>query len=182
MPKPPGRFRKRPHKPGTDFAREIAGMPPDRPDSGQVRQPNGIVAPHDATKEVLVATGNGTVTITKPLPSRAELQARIKDLTPRQALSAILADDVANGDFLKIVERWKAMAKGGDFRSIEEYLSRSVGAKAQSMSIGVEFKASFSAEDRQALDSIRSLFGMAALPAAAPKAEVVADSPAKEVA
>lgn len=147
---------------------DVAGVPRG---VGQERLPCGAIKPADDLNTVLSVPGGGAVSIQKPIP-RSLVAERIKGMSPKQAFQELARSDIENGDFATIWERFKSKAKGGDIRSIQEYLDRILGKSTQLMSIAADVKVSMTDEDRKIIDSIRGVFGMR---------EIVADVEARPI-
>lgn len=161
------------------LARQLLSMPTERDEihARGERGANGLIQPKDESRERVVVPGAGSMTLGKPLPTRAELLAQIKGLGAKQAVAVLMQSDIENGDFIAIWEKYKAMAKGGDYRAIESYFDRFIGKATQPLSMSAEVRVSMSEEDRAAINGLKGLFGMAAS-----GAPVVAEAEAKEVA
>jgi hypothetical protein len=159
------------------LARQILDMPTDQcdPQSRGERGENGLIKCKDESKERLVVPGGAPLTLGKALPDRAEVQKKITGMNAKQAVAVLMQSDIENGDFVKVWEKKKAMAKGGDFRAIEAYLDRFIGKATQPLAIAADVRVSLSSEDREALSAIRLAFGMTAKP------DVVATVEGKEV-
>jgi hypothetical protein len=165
-------------------ARDMLSMPrdPKNPQEGRERLPNGLVKPSDESKERIFVPAGGSITLGRPLPSREELKASIKGLGAKAAFAKIQQFEIESGDLVDILEKRKAMAKGGDWRAIEDYIDRFVGKAPQTIEVSQEVRHTLAPEDRKVLTDLRDLFGMAKSLPAGVGVEVVATVEAKEVA
>lgn len=172
--------RRRSSRKAGAIARQLLSVPPDSPNErGEVGE-NGIIKARDPQRERLVIPRAGSVTISHPPPRDEVMTEKIRGLPPNQAMAILMANDLENGDFVRVWEKLKAMAMAGDFRAIQEYQSRFLGKLTQNVAIAARVKHDvLSDEDRKLLKGLRSIFGMPDEPGTGP--EIVADAPAEEI-